>query len=45
MVKRAEGPEWSGACDYTGRLGKEVSGNLILAVGRVRLLVNEGTRV
>jgi hypothetical protein len=31
-----------GARDYTGRLGREASENLIPPVDRVRLLVNEG---
>jgi hypothetical protein len=38
-------PEWPGARDYAGRLGREVSENLIPAVDRVRVLVNEGARI
>jgi hypothetical protein len=45
LAKRAEDPEWPGARDYTGRLGREVSENLILVVNRVGLLVNEGARI
>jgi len=45
LVQRAGEPEWPGARDYTGRLGREVSENLILAVDRVGLLVNEGARI
>jgi|GEM_PF-6629131 len=44
LVLLRRDPEWSGTRDYTGRLGREVSGNLVLAVDRVRLLVNEGAR-
>jgi hypothetical protein len=44
-LQRAEDPEWQGARDYTARLGREVSENLILAVDGVRLLVNEGARI
>jgi hypothetical protein len=35
----------SRACDCAGHLAGEVSKNLILAVGRVRLLVNEGAQI
>jgi hypothetical protein len=45
LVQRAETPQWSGARDCTGRVGSEVSENLILTVDRLRLVGNEGGRV
>jgi hypothetical protein len=39
------GPKWSGARDYTGHLGREVTENLILAVDRARVLANEGRQL
>jgi hypothetical protein len=45
LLQRAEDPGQSGARDCTGRLGGEVSGNRILAVDRLRLLVNEGAGI
>jgi hypothetical protein len=45
LVKRAEDWPWSSVRDYTGSVSRAVSPNRFLAIDRILLPADEGTRI